>query len=140
MYNRYIPQPDGSYRRNRLPDPEKEAFRPPGQRGQARPSPQQEPPRPQEPFRQPEPPSPLNPGGQSRNAPRPPYRPGPGPNSQQSHHPPKGAGVTDFLRQLLPKDFDTEDLLIVLLLLLMSGDCKEDQNTALLTLALYLFM
>jgi len=28
----------------------------------------------------------------------------------------------------------------VLLLLLMAGDCAEDQNTALLTLALYLFM
>ena len=45
-----------------------------------------------------------------------------------------------FFRQLLPKDFDTEDLLIILLLLLMSGDCKEDQNTALLTLVLYLFL
>ena len=45
-----------------------------------------------------------------------------------------------FLRQLLPKEFDVEDLLIVVLLLLMSGDCQEDQNTALLTLVLYLFL
>lgn len=45
-----------------------------------------------------------------------------------------------FLRQLLPKEFDTGDLLIVLLLLLMAGDCPEEQNTALLTLALYLFL
>lgn len=45
-----------------------------------------------------------------------------------------------FLRQLLPKDFDTGDLLVVILLLLMSSDCGEDQNTALLTLALYLFL
>jgi len=30
--------------------------------------------------------------------------------------------------------------MIVLLLLLMAGDCTEDQNTALLTLALYFFM
>ena len=45
-----------------------------------------------------------------------------------------------FLKQLLPKNFDTGDLLIVLLLLVMAGDCQEDQNTALLTLALYLFM
>ncbi len=44
------------------------------------------------------------------------------------------------MKQLLPKNFDTEDLLIVLLLLLMAGDCREDQNTALLTLVLYLFM
>ena len=45
-----------------------------------------------------------------------------------------------FLRNLLPKDFDTGDLMIVLLLLLMAGDCTEDRNTALLTLALYFFM
>ncbi len=49
-------------------------------------------------------------------------------------------GILQFFRQMLPGDFDTEDLLVVLLLLLMSGDCKEDQNTALLTLALYLFL
>ncbi len=41
---------------------------------------------------------------------------------------------------MLPADFDTEDLMIVLLLLLMSGQCREDQNTALLTLGLYLFL
>lgn len=45
-----------------------------------------------------------------------------------------------FLRQLLPKDTDTGDLLIGALLLLMAGDCQEDKSTALLTLALYLFM
>ena len=45
-----------------------------------------------------------------------------------------------FLRQLLPKSFDTGDLIIVLLLLLMAGDCEEEKNTALLTLALYFFM
>lgn len=44
------------------------------------------------------------------------------------------------LRNLLPKEFDTGDLIVVLLLLLMAGDCQEDQNTALLTLALYFFM
>ena len=31
-------------------------------------------------------------------------------------------------------------LLTVLLLLLMAGDCEEEKNTALLTLALYFFM
>lgn len=45
-----------------------------------------------------------------------------------------------FLKNLLPKNFDTGDLFIVLLLLLMAGDCEEDQSTALLTLALYFFM
>ena len=44
------------------------------------------------------------------------------------------------MRQLLPKNIETEDLLIILLLLLMSGDCSEDQNTALLTLVIYLFL
>ncbi|MBQ6852428.1 MAG: hypothetical protein IJO04_05310 [Oscillospiraceae bacterium] len=45
-----------------------------------------------------------------------------------------------FLRQLLPKDFDTGDLIVVLLLLLMAGDCEEDRSSALLTLALYFLM
>ena len=45
-----------------------------------------------------------------------------------------------FLRQLLPKDFDTGDLMVVLLLLLMAGDCPEDKNNAILTLALYFLM
>ena len=49
-------------------------------------------------------------------------------------------GIGNFLRQLLPGDFNTEDLLEILLLLLMSGDCEEDRNNALLTLALYLFL
>ncbi len=30
--------------------------------------------------------------------------------------------------------------MVVLLILLMAGDCQEDQNTALLTLALYFFL
>ncbi len=45
-----------------------------------------------------------------------------------------------FLRQLLPKDFDTGDLIVVLLLLLMAGDCEEDRSNAILTLALYFIM
>ena len=44
------------------------------------------------------------------------------------------------MRQLLPKDFDTGDLIVVLLLLLMAGDCEEDRSSALLTLALYFLM
>lgn len=109
MYNRYIPQPDGSYRRS------------PGQ------SPGQQPAG--------APPSPPLP-------PDCPPPPGP-PNRPVPPHPaPDGGflGIGRFLRQLLPGNFDTEDLLIVLLLLLMSGDCDEDRNFALLTLALYLFM
>ena len=46
----------------------------------------------------------------------------------------------DFFKNLLPKELDTADLLIILLLLLMAGDCEEDKNTALLTLALYFLL
>ena len=53
-------------------------------------------------------------------------------------HPGSNAG--DFLRRLLPQNLDTGDLIIILLLLLMAGDCAEDRNVALLTLAVYLFM
>jgi len=110
MYNRYVPQPDGSYRRNRMPDKS---------RPQAAPRPPVPPP----------PPPPID-----------------TPCEQEAVHPPlkrpckHGSSVTGFLRQLLPKDFDTGDLIVVLLLLLMAGDCEEDRNNALLTLALYFFM
>lgn len=45
-----------------------------------------------------------------------------------------------FLQRLLPKNFDTGDLIVILLLLLLAGDCEEDRSTALLTLALYFVM
>ena len=54
--------------------------------------------------------------------------------------PPQNMGAGSFLRQLLPTSFDAGDLIIVLLMLLMAGDCEEEKNTALLTLALYFFM
>lgn len=96
MYNRYIPQGDGSYRKTQLPEP-------------------------------PEPPVQASPSGQE------PMLPPPGP-------PPKPQSATSFLGRLLPRGLDTGDLLILVLLLLMAGDCQEDKNTALLTLALYLFL
>lgn len=101
MYNRYIPQNDGSFRRNRVPEPPK----------------REDPPCP--------PPAPECPPVVER----PPMADAP-----------RNGSVTGFLRQLLPKGFDTGDLLIVLLILLMAGDCAEEQNTALLTLALYFFL
>lgn len=114
MYNRYVPQPDGSYCRKqmqeRLPQPPK-----------PKPCPPEKPPEiPEKPPKEPcdkEPPK----IPECRQCPR-----------QQS------AG--GFLRNLLPRDFDTGDLLIVLLLLIMAGDSEDGQNTALLTLALYFFM
>lgn len=111
MYNRYIPNSDGSYERRRIQDP-------------------------------PPPPQPEDPGKPAISvcpAQEPPRRPiPPRPRPKPRRDPPDSAG--NFLKQLLPKDFDTTDLMVVLLLLLMSGDGKEEQNTALLTLALYLFL
>ncbi len=100
MYNRYVPQPDGSFQRNRMQD-------------HARPKPP--------------PPAPLPP--QPCDPPVPPPA-----------RPPRGMGIMDFFKNLLPKGLDTADLLVILLILLMAGDCEEDKSSALLTLALYFFM
>ena len=104
MYNRYIPQSDGSYSRRHIQD-------------NAKPQNQHQPPPPPEPV-----------------AP-PPCEAPPFPCRAKQE-----TGVVGFLRNLLPKEFDTGDLMIVLLLLLMAGDSKEDQSWAWLTLALYLFL
>ena len=93
MYNRYIPQQDGSYRKNRMPEQK-----------------------------------PKEPEVSIPDIPA----PSPGPCRQQS--------AEHFLRTLLPKGLDTGDLLVIVLLLLMAGDWEDEKNTALLTLALYLFL
>ena len=98
MYNRYIPQQDGTYQKNRIPTPTA-----------------------------PPPPPPSEP--QKEHIPEP---------IRQPHRQPQSA--TSFLYQLLPKGLDTGDLLIIVLLLLMAGDGKENNSTWLLTLALYLFL
>lgn len=114
MYNRYIPQSDGSYQRRSMPD---RSSRPPA------PPPPPEPPR-QEACPEPPPAScedcPKRPSGRKEQ--------------------PRSCDGFGFLRNLLPGNFDVEDLMIVVLLLLMSGDCREEQNLPLLTLALYLFL
>ena len=131
MYNRYIPQPDGSYRRSRMPEP-------------SRSTPPQNNPVPEPPCPDPKPEMPKQELHKPASSPPPRrscqhHRNRPAPQSKPE--PPKqDTSVTGFLKKLLPKDFDTGDLLIVLLLLLMAGDCAEDQNSALLTLALYFFM
>ena len=125
MYNRYIPQSDGSFRRSRMPD--QPTRQEPPRQEQRRTCPP--PPPPQEDCR--ETPQPCRQQRCGRQNPPP----------RQNRSPRQdGGSVSGFLKQLLPKDFDTGDLLVVLLLLLMSADSCEDQNTALLTLALYLFM
>ncbi len=117
MYNRYIPQSDGSYRRNRVQDA------PPRQSERCAPPP------------------PKPPQNNSCPPPCPPAAPPcPPPKPEPPCRPPQHGSVGGFLQNLLPKDFDTGDLIVVLLLLLMAGDCEEDRSAALLTLALYLFM
>lgn len=120
MYNRYIPQPDGSFRRSRIPDNQ--------QPSQVKPPPIVEPECP--PEAPPVQPRPCR--HQQRSAPH--------KKSQCYPQSKEDTSALTFLRKLLPKEFDTGDLIIVLLLLLMAGDCTEDRNTALLTLALYFFM
>jgi len=113
LYNRYIPQSDGTYRRSRMQEHKHEPPRHSEQVGQTAPPVSVVPPQISEPCHQ---------------------------NTNHPSKRPQASNVSGFLRQLLPKDFDTGDLMVILLLLLMAGDCEEDQNTALLTLALYLFI
>ena len=101
MYNRYIPAPDGSYKKQTIPD-----CPPPCSQQQEQQKPPCPPPRPPEP--------PAGPVG--------------------------GKSIGDFLGQLLPAGFDTEDLIVVLLLLLMSGNCDSGPNMPLITMLIYLFL
>lgn len=143
MYNRYIPQPDGSYRRRPVQE--------------ARQNPQRQTPPPQKPTPPPPPPSEPPKHESPRNEPprnEPPRNEPPRKNPQQTEHPldcprqeslahigpPRAEPVSGFLRQLIPKDFDTGDLIIVLLLLLIAGDDPPCRSNALLTLALYFMM
>ena len=135
MYNRYIPQSDGTFRRSTVQE------RPPQQQNQERTERKQN-------ISVPQPPP-----SQAQNGscpPPPPQRPEPRQKARgqrPASKPPckfveepreTSAGV--FLRNLLPRNLDTGDLLIIVLLLLMAGDSPEDQNNALLTLAIYLFL
>lgn len=122
MYNRYIPQPDGTYQRSRVQESRQH-------RPERRPPPPPPKPEPEECE-----PTPCKPEA-TPCPPPPPCRPDKGRQPERRHE-----SVPGFLSQLLPKDFDTGDLIVVLLLLLLAGDCEEDRSTALLTLALYLFM
>ena len=108
MYNRYIPQPDGTYQRKRVEESRREPPRPG--------PPPQEPPCP------------------------PPPSPDPAPPCPPPVHPCNQQKVTGFLQQLLPRDFDTGDLIVIVLLLLIAGDCEKERSNALLTLALYFIM
>ena len=103
MYNRYVPQQDGTYQRRQMPDTPR--------------------------------PTPGN-----HNPPGAPIPEIPHPSPVREPQVPPTGNIGNFLKRLLPKDFDTGDLIVVLLLLLMAGDKPEEKNTALLTLALYCFL
>ena len=110
MYNRYRPQPDGSYQKNTFQDkapPPKQSSLPP----------------------------PLN----NQNL-APPSKPADHPPSNQAPPPIIENSIPTFLKRLLPKDMDTGDLFIILLLLLMAGDNQEHKTHSILTLALYFLM
>lgn len=105
MYNRYTPQPDGTYQRQKIEDPGNKNRRPPSSSSAVH---------------------------NQNNSPQ--------KNEKQNGVSPFHFPATDFLRQLLPKNLDTGDLIIILLLLLMAGDSEENRTNALLTLGLYLLM
>lgn len=120
MYNRYILQADGTHKKCKLPEPIVNTPPPPKPKPTAKPqkaTPSPDicpPPAPDEPVH------------------RPPVR--------QKKHVPERDSISGFFKQLLPGEIETADLLIILLLLLMAGDCEEDRNNALLTLALYFLL
>ena len=127
MYNRYVPQADGSFRRSRIPEPTpKQQEAPPAAPAAPEPPPR-EPPQQQSSS----PPPRYHDSSPQRNPP--PIRP----HNQYDHPAPS---VGSFLKGLLPQNFDAEDLMVVLLLLLMSGNSGSDQNGALMALVIYLFL
>ena len=101
MYNRYVPQEDGSFRKTKLNEPEQHGC-------------SQEIPREVPLIR-------LDHPGESR-----------------VNGSPQGIG--SFFKSLFPEGLDTEDLIVILLLLLLSQDREHDKNRSLLTLGAYLFL
>lgn len=65
----------------------------------------------------------------------------PPPGPQRPPKPPeKPESIPGFFGNLLPKGLDAEDLIVILLLLLMSENCRDTPNTALITMLIYLFL
>ena len=121
MYNRYVPQPDGTYKRKAVHNPMN--ISPPVL--------------PRQDVHRDAPPQADIPQcilqGSNEHPKQRRDRLSPPPKYERS--------AASFLRDLLPRDLDAGDLLVVILLLLISADSSgEEQSNALLTLALYLFM
>jgi len=114
MYNHYTPQSDGSYRRSTVPENNR--------RPQQRPQPPK-----QEPAVKPAPPPPpVHCPEPERSVPPPPPR--------------KDGNILSFLRELLPREIDSVDLIVILLLILMNRDEDADGLSPILTLALYFLL
>ena len=128
MYNRYVPQADGSFRRSRVPEPIPQ--------DQPSVNPPPPPPEPQQQQAAMQPSSSFTGPRRSFSAPS----RNPPPIHSAPHYDNSTASIGSFLKGLLPQNFDTEDLMVVLLLLLMSGNSGNDQNAALMTLVIYLFI
>ena len=114
MYNRYVPQGDGSFQRSTVPEPPRPAPRPV--------PPPEKPVPPPPPMAAPA--QPEVPSGSCREGP-------PGP---------EGSEAQRFLARLLPRNMDTGDLLMLLILLLLLNDGSSEAPPALLTLALYFLL
>lgn len=117
MYNRYVPQGDGSFQRSAIPDPPRRE--PPKEPPRPVPPPNPQPPLPKEPQQPPSPPEPC-------------------PPPEEKYREPQRA--TDFFSRLLPQNMDSGDLLMLLILLLLLNDGSGDAPPALLTLALYFLL
>lgn len=135
MYNHYIPQSDGSYRRSSVPDPPRQQQRPPQQRQERqerqekheRQERQEQPRQKQENL--PAPPPPQHAPQCQQQRPCEPACP-----SQPSR------GLLSSLRRLLPKELDTFDLVIIALLILLSQEDNDGDLAPLLTIALYFLL
>lgn len=122
MYNHYIPQSDGSYRRSNIPEQQRQSRRSapiPSPAPSPRPEPAPE-----------EPPCPAS---------SPPASPvcAPAQNVPEQHG---TGGILSFLKGLLPRQIDTDDLLIILLIFLMNREEDCDGLSPMLTLALYFLL
>lgn len=117
MYNHYIPQSDGSFRRSAVPEPSRKP-----QRSSGAPS---APPSPPDSIPEPEISPPC---------------PSPEPEHRKEPCPPVQENPLSFLRKLLPKNLDISDLIIIGLLLLLASDDCEDDLSPILTIALYFLL
>lgn len=133
MYNHYIPQSDGSYRRSSMPErSHKPQFNNPII-PTPKPPPKQQPETEEAPCPPPQQPTQNAPHQQSGNKMQS-HPPAP-PMPQNDNH-----GILSFLKGLLPREIDTDDLLIILLIMLMNRDDDCDGLSPMLTLALYFLL